>query len=362
MFPYFLAIILTAVFSDIAQKSRMRELHAFGFMPEKPTSATNILIFIAMIPLIFTSGFRYGVGSDFNAYYKANVVFNGNIWNALIHFKEPGIALIVKIVSFFTTNGSAYIFVFSFITIVFSVRYITQNTDYYFFAILLFIFTGSWHGSFNGVRQYLAATMLTFSYKYIIEKKFIKYAILVYFASLFHSSAIVMIVLYFLMRNKVSLLNIVLLSIGTFIVAKNYDLVFGFIGSLKDREMPVENAYFSNSVNFLRVLVNCCPAIACIAIFWGKPMSAKETFLLNGLIINGAAMLAAANSTYLSRIGVYTNYFVPIGLAELIRFKNPQIRTFARAIILILYFIFWYTDVSIAPALNHFQWTWNVPR
>lgn len=359
MFPYYITIILTAVFSDIAQKSRMRELQNFGFMPEKPTSATNILFFLAIIPLIFTAGFRYKVGSDFGAYYKANEVFNGNIWNAFIHFKEPGIAVIVKIVSFFTTSGAAYIFVFSFFTLFFSLRYITQNTDYYFFAIMLFIFTGSWHGTFNGVRQYLAATVLTFSYKYIIERNFIKYAIWVYIAALFHSSAIVMLVLYFVMQNKVSLLSILLLSLGTFVVSKNYDTIFGFISSLKDQEIPVESEYFTRSVNILRVLVNCCPAVACIAIFWGKKLNSKETFLLNGLIINASAMLAASNSAYLSRISIYTNYFVPIGLAELIRFKNPQIRTLVRAIILILYFIFWHTDVSISPALNHFQWTWN---
>ncbi len=359
MFPYIITIILSAVFADVAQKSRMRELHSYGFLPEKPASATKILIILAMVPMIFTAGLRYKIGTDFNAYYKADQIFTGSFWNGLIHFKEPGINLLVKIITLFTHDGAVFIFVFSILTIFFSIRYITQNTNFYFFAFLLFIFTGTWHGSFNGVRQYLAATVLTFSYKYIMEKKFIKYAITVYIASLFHSSAIVMLVLYFIMRSKVNLLSILLLSIGTFIASKNYDVIFGFIGSMKNQELPVNDAYFSNSVNVFRVLVNCAPAISCIALFWGKPISKKETFLLNGLIINAASMLAASNSAYLSRIGIYTNYFVPIGLAELIKFDNQQIRTLVRAIILILYFIYWYTDVSIAPALNPFQWVWN---
>ncbi len=360
MFPYIITVLITAVFAYIAQRARMRELADFGFMPKKPTIFTTILIILCVVPLIFTAGFRYEIGTDFNAYYKANEIFNGSIWKGLIHFKEPGITLIVKIISIFTTNGSAFIFVFSFLTIILSMRYITQNTNYYFFAILLYVFTGSWHGAFNGVRQYLAAMILTFSYRYILEKKFIKYAITVYVASLFHSSAIVMIVLYFIMRNKISLLNIVLLSIGTFILTKNYDTIFSFIGIMKNREMPVESKYFSSSVSILRVLVNCCPPIVCIALSWGKPLTRRETFLLNGLIINAAAMLAASGSAYLARIGIYTNYFVPIGLAELIKFKNPQVRTLIRAIILILYAIFWYIDVSISSALNPFQWIWSI--
>ena len=40
---------------------------------------------------------------------------------------------------------------------------------------MLYIFIGAWHGSFNGMRQYLAAAILFSGHRFIKERKFKEY-------------------------------------------------------------------------------------------------------------------------------------------------------------------------------------------
>ena len=350
------------IFSSAAQTTRKVETNNGLFVSKPASKATSALLVAAVLPLIFTAGFRYEIGTDFNAYYKADQVFGGNVWEKIKTLNEPGIALLVEIINFFSKDGATYIFIFSFLTIFPTTYVLLRRSDNYTVILLLYVFTGCWHGSFNGVRQYLAATVLMLGHRYILDKKFVKYAITVLIAYCFHSSAIVMIVPYFVMRGKINFRNIFLLALGTLLVSSNYDTLFSFIGAIKDKEV-VMDTYATASVNILRVLANCAPAVLAVALYIKKDPPPEQTFYINGLIINAAAMIAAANSTYLARIGIYTSLFIPAGLPKLIRFEDKKMEKLLWVIIIALFAIFWYYEVSTYPSLNQFKWVWerNLP-
>lgn len=354
MLPYYVTFALVLVFSVFAQLSRNNDLE-HGYVGYEHSKRTGFLLFFCVVPLIYTAGFRYNIGTDFAAYYKLNQVFTANFWTSLASLGEAGILVLRDLVSLFSTDGAAYIFTFSLLTVGLSCIVLFRNTDDYVFTLMLYIFCGCWHGSFNGVRQYLATTVLMLGFHFIREKKLIPYAITVFVAFLFHHSAIVMIVPYFVMRNEVTPRNIIFLAIGTLIVSLNYETMFQFVGFLKDRDVMM-NTYATSSVNILRVLANAAPAIAAIIINMGKELDEEQTFCINGLIINAVAMIASANSTYLARIGVYTGVFIPLYLSRVIRLKNKNFERFFRAMIVVLFAIFWYVEVSGHPALNPFKW------
>lgn len=354
MVPYFVTIALVLLFSFLAENSKVNDIDR-GYERHQHSKRTIILLVLTVIPLIFTAGFRYKIGADFTAYYRVDKVFKANFWEALIALDEPGLALLRDIVHIFSHDGAAYIFTFSLFTVLLSCIVLLRQTDDYLFTMLLYIFCGCWHGSFNGVRQYLAATVILLGTRYIQERKLIKYAITVFIAFLFHKSAIVMIVPFFVMRNRINLRNVLLLAIGTLIVAFNYETIFGLIGMAKEQDVSTDS-YSTASVNTLRVLANAAPAIAAIVINWQKDLDEEETFCINGLIMNGAAMIAAANSTYLARISIYTGYFIPMCLSKVIRLKNKNMELVLRAAIVILFAIFWYVEVSTYPSLNKFKW------
>ena len=111
-------------------------------------------------------------------------------------------------------------------------------------ATLLYIFLGCWHGAFNGIRQYLAAAIIFSGVNFIKERKFWKYALIVFIAFLFHSSAILMIFPYFIANNKVSLSNILFLITASIVILFSFSEVLQFTGFLLNENLSDEGYGF----------------------------------------------------------------------------------------------------------------------
>jgi len=65
-------------------------------------------------------------------------------------------------------------------------------------AVFFYITIGTYYEGFNVMRQMMAASISLIGFRYMIEKKYIKYLISIGVAALFHSSALVLAVSYFL--------------------------------------------------------------------------------------------------------------------------------------------------------------------
>ena len=357
MTVYYVSILLVILTSGLAQAADRRSNSGPG--EKRKSKAAVFLLFLTSAILSVVAGLRYEVGTDFGAYFHADEIFGGHAWESLKTLNEPIIAIFTDLISLITDVEGAYTFFFSLFTIGLSTYVLFRDTEDYVFAILLFIFTGCWHGTFNGVRQYMAATFVLLGYRYIYEKKMLKYFFFIFLAYCTHVSAIIMVIPYFFLRNRITFINILILVLGTAVVSYNYETIFSFIGMLKEEEI-VMNTYATNSVNILRILVNCAPAVlALVLCIHNGGASDEQAFFINILFFNAAAMVAASNSAYLARIGIYTGILVPIAMEKLIRFKNSMTTFIVRSVIIVLFAIFWYVDVSTPPALNEFKWVWE---
>ena len=355
MTTYYWTIALVFVFSLFAE---VYETQIEGVTQKrKKSGVTKFFLFLTTFVLIFVAGSRYYVGTDYGAYYKGLTTFAPRLKEAVKSFDEPGLPFLATVVLWFTNDGAWFIMTCAALTIGLFMITIFKNTESYIMSAMLFTLI-VWNGTFNGVRQYLASAILFCGHRYIFEKKLIKWLLVVLLASCFHISAVVMVVLYFLLRNKIRIRNVLLLALGTFIVSANYDKIFSFIGLLKDSEIGVSD-YMVNSVSALRILVSCAPAIAVLFIYIQKDANAEETFYINSLIIHGAAMVAASNSTYLARIGIYSSPFVCVALPRLFHLKNNVSEMLMRIGIVLLYGIFFYVEVSKSSALNNFRFIWT---
>lgn len=354
MTTYYWTIAIVFVLSFLAE---LFESHAEDLGKEKVPLSTKVFLFLAAGTLIFVAGFRYYVGTDFGYYYKALRTMPPRLNEAVRTFDEPGFPLLATIVSWFTKDGSVFILICSLITIGLFLLTAYCNEKSYIMITLLFVLEGVWDGSFNGVRQYLAAAILFSGHRLIYDKKLVKWLLVVFLAMCFHVSAIVMATLFFLLRNKVNVRNILLLAAGTYIVAANYDTIFSFVGLLKDSDMTL-NEYSARSVNILRILAACAPAVMALAVGMKKnDLTKEETFYTNALVIHGAAMIAASNSAYLARIGIYTSPFVCVALPKLLRVQNKYIEMLLRVGVLALYAVYWYIGISGSESLCNFRWS-----
>lgn len=356
MAAYYITILATFFFSFTALKSEQLGLPKKG----RYNPLTKTLLVCTTCVLIFTAGLRYYVGTDFGAYYKGLVIYGGRLKESVANLDEPGLPIFATIVGRFTNDGAYLIFLCSAVCISLLLYSIFSNSDCFVFCAMLFIFTGLWHGTFNGVRQYLAASVILAGHRLILDKKLWKYLAFVFIAFCFHRSSVIMLVPFFIFRNRITFRNVLLLLVGTYIVSANYDVIFSFVGFLKDSDMVMEdNAYYSTTVNIFRVLIFCAPAVTVAVLYWKKSMDSEQSFYFNSLLANAAAMLATSNSAYLARLSIYTNVFTPLALAKLIRFRSKNIETFIKILIVALYAVFWYLEVSGSEALAEFEWVWE---
>ena len=153
--------------------------------------------FIWYYILFFTviCAFRYAVGGDFFSYAR---IFNEGevverradeeiIWNNLV------------IATHSTGLGSIFGFgVCAFVQIFFIVKS-CEKCRYLLIAVPVALFGSRYFMDLTGaIRQMMAAAILLWACKFIVERKLVKYALCVIVASMLHHSAIVMLLLYFI--------------------------------------------------------------------------------------------------------------------------------------------------------------------
>lgn len=208
------------------------------------------LDFIFFIFLSTLSGFRYGVGTDFFEYDRYfSLIEQGQVAPTDVGYNYLG-----SLVSAAGLNSQALFFVFSVLTIgfiYFGLKYYMQDNYMvkHVLYIILIIFT--FIPSMNGIRQALAAAIMFYGTKYIIEKKPLKYFSLMILATLFHPSSLFFIIIYFIANKNFSritlfagiFISIILVNLG--MITNIFEFVLTYAGFL-DIGGYIENYLYSS--------------------------------------------------------------------------------------------------------------------
>lgn len=319
----------------------------------------KIGFFIFSVMLIFVAGFRYHVGTDYSAYYLGYTRYAAQLWVTVKTLDEPVISLIDRVGLFFVKNEIGGILFPACVTLFLILRTTYKYSSDVFFSGMLLLFT-CWSSCFNGVRQALAAAVLYCGYPYLRDKKLLQYGIVVFLAYLCHKSAIIMICVYFVCRNKISAKNVIFLVFGSLVILFNYDRLFGFLNTILDKNYAYEtNTYISTAINPLRVVIHCAPAGYYLVKYWDRRKTELQTMWLNFLIIRAVMMIAASGSTMLGRIGMYTSTMCLIAIPELNRGLDKGTKTIMKWIILALYCFVWIYEIAGSSSMNTFQFVWQ---
>ena len=352
---YWIVALLTGFVGNIAEKNpSIKKLDN----NKEQISPNKVAVFFLGLVLILVAGLRYYVGTDFGAYYiNSSSYLLTDLWDRIVALNEPGIVLLSLIGNAFIRNDQTLIFVCSLFTIILFVFTIFKRSPTFTVSMLLFLFLGVWHGSFNGIRQYLAAAIIFAGFNYIIERKFFRYLLIILLAFLFHKTALVMIVPYFILNRKPDFKQIILLLVSTLIILGSYDFIFETIGSLKGKEIDVTGDYYSRSVNVFRILVAASPSIMYFAFCRKDNHSKEEIFFVNAILLNTFTAIASMSSAYLARVDIYTNIFVIIGFGYLVHLiEDEKTQKIILIVSLVLYFIYWWYSIYTVNNLRNYHW------
>lgn len=323
----------------------------------------KINYFLVCIILILFSGFRYTPWGDYATYmigfdhYKSSGLFSGEVIGSVI---------IAHLTSLISDDYALWFFVYSFFTIGLITYTIYKHSVNYEYSILLFILMGMWHVSFNIVKQYAAIAILFYAQDFIINKQFKRWVLACLVAACFHISALLMIPVYFLLISKVSLKKIILYIFIGIILYVSYQVLFDTMTFLKQGEAvtTMDSAVGERSVNVLRIMVNCVPALLYTYMKYmkvGKQIAENSEIdmLANFSFITAVISLVSMNSVYLARFYAYTDIFSTLLYPYILSRFSRGIKIVFGIVILICYFIFWSFDLTKGDFAADFDWIFN---
>lgn len=297
-------------------------------------------IFLSTISLIFVSGFRYKVGMDYPSYERGyRLIESVN----LIDSKDPGFILIEKILYAINPNPQFLFLVTSIFINISIVLFLYKNSNLFGLGLYFYITTFSYYSTMNGMRQYIAISILLLGYSYLRNREFIKYLLFVVIASAVHRSALIMIPIYFLVNQNIfsfKNFHLIILAGLTYLF---YDSVFNTLFKIfsNSQYSEYEDSLFIEGygVNSLRVLVWLLPII--VVAYLVKKNLLKETsnikLLFNLCFIGSLFMIIAYKHMFIARFCMYFEPFYWLLLPYICRIFDKKTNNIITFIIVICY-------------------------
>jgi len=186
------------------------------------TKYLNFSLFFTFLILFVFRAFRsLDVGGDLINYNNLFHYIGSKAWGDIFYpGYEIGWLALNKLFFVVYPNFQIILVFVSFIFTISLLYFIYKNSSYPWLSIFLYISLNFLGATFNNERQAVAIALLFFSFKYLKDRKLVKFVFLVVFASLFHQSSLIFLVLYFLYNIKISLrywISIITIVISVFI-------------------------------------------------------------------------------------------------------------------------------------------------
>jgi hypothetical protein len=213
-----------------------------GYLDVRKTSGDTKRIVIFLWVIIFTlfRGLRWEIGTDWEQFHK--IFLESNFSNIFTYDRgwsimEPGYMFINALINVMGFSYSVFLLLTNLVIMLCYADFSMKHTKYPIMTLICLISLGL---PFP-VRQTLAVALIIWSYRFIVEKKIIKYIIIVFVAFSIHSSAIIALPIYFL-----SYLN--KYKISTWIYLLIYIITYFFSFSI--------SRLFQNFIPYLEIFGN----------------------------------------------------------------------------------------------------------
>lgn len=232
-----------------------------GTAAKKRQELLNTVLLTGIFTVLFAlSALRIGIGNDYWVYRDNFLhIISGDTKVSY----EIGFKVLVKVLQglFGFDNYRIVFAVMAFLTSLFFVKGIFDNTDWFAMSFFLFMANGFYFMSFSNVRYYFVLAVCTYAMRFLFEKKYFKFVFWIVFASLFHKSVLVVIPVYlaayYLKWNKRTVWLVpaacAALGLGKAVFRR---LMFVFYPYYEgDAILDVESVSYANIVKCLAVLV-----------------------------------------------------------------------------------------------------------
>lgn len=271
---------------------------------------SQLLYYTILLIIIIFTAFRDSIGVDTASYqdiYYRLTLGHENTHAEIGYLYINKIAALLKapyVIVQLLTVGLSVFFLHLFIKS--SIRVPEQG-----FALIVFLCSTLYLSYYcSGVRQGIAISVCLYASRYIINRKFTKFILVVGFATLFHKSAICFIPGYVIYRKKIKILYLILLFVVAYFLAPYVKVVFDILISYVTGHYMGYATLFNGDANaksglgiIARVMI--WVTVVLLAYRSTKPIQEREIILTNLFIVGICLYLLNRNVDILNRFNEY---------------------------------------------------------
>lgn len=307
---------------------------------------------IGVVIFAYVTGQRFVFG-DTNAYIDSFNNIDVTVSEVLSEFKlgEEHLFLLIKVFirQYISTEPRVFIEIVSFITIVPILYFYFNYSGDLKFAFLLFVLSGCWEHSMNGLRQYLACAIMLMAFSLLYKRKWYLYIPIVILAAQIHTSAYIFIVVYFIANKPAwGKFTKIMLVIGLFLLV-TYPVTGSFMNNLfvenTDYGEKYNTSEFNYSINIIRVAVMSVPIM--VSFLNRKNMIGKYKYydiVFNMSLLCAMCTLIGLLSAVYARLNLYFELFNVILLVwninDIVKRERYKWIKYACIVCFVAYFIY----------------------
>ena len=348
---YIISFVFSLFFMKLSELELNREkLYSNAIFFNK----SIFFLFLSCCTLWGVAAIRGHVGLDYDSYsYKIGLITD---WEKIFLY-EPGFGALSLFVNKLGLDFHALMFVMSLGTGIFLWISIYRDAKNFSLSLLGVFAVNYYFMSFSVIRQFFAISIVLLSVPYIVKRKFIKFLLVVFAACLFHYTAIIFILLYFLVPRKIgkvftykNLIVTLVLLIGLAYLENLLNAILPIVGNFKENYSGY--TLDSNSEKSFRSVIFIMPIIL-FAFYYNKKLvqcnKTNVVYIWMSFLLFLTSCIGVISPSF-SRFHYYFSFSIVILFSYLSSlFKGGLLLL---NVILVLIYYFW-------SIYNVFQYQWN---
>lgn len=344
MFPYILLILVAFVFSFVAKSSSKGKLVIGN---SKYVKNNNLAILVFFLVLFLILSFRdITIGRDVRVYEFLFRQYNRmEFWDLYKAEEELLYVIFSWLIGRVIDNFQIIISIIAAITLIPIYKQYAADKAMPFMKIVVFMNMTVFIMFFSGLRQGIAIAIGMIAYEYVKSKKVIPFIISVLIAIGFHSSAIVLFLMYpfyYWKLKKVSALLIIPVTIGIYIFNEP---IFSFLSNIFNRIFGGEyDAEISATGAFTMIILFALFLILSYFIPDKKYMDEETIGLRNLLMLTLWLQCFAPLHNLAMRFNYYYIMFVPMVLPRILERSKLKYKKIAKlaGFVITAYLLYYY--------------------
>lgn len=307
----------------------------------------KLLISGAMICLVLVSGLRANIG-DTSAY-KHSYTINNFTWEYVKSQKDIGFGLLQMVLKHFSNDPQLLLFITALITNLLIMFVFYKYSRMIELTIFIYITSGFFITSMNGIRQCLAAAIVFAATKHLIEGNWKRYFLFVLLSSTIHQTALILLPIYFIVRRKAwTRATVILIFMAVFVVLGFNQFSQILFAAIKDTQYGGYKDFAEGGANILRVAVEGTPLIiAYIGRDKLRSIMPNSDYIINMAFLSFIFMIISTQNWIFARFAIYFSLYQYILISWIVKLFKEKDQRFIYFCILICYLAYHYFDSVI---------------